>query len=253
VRLPKEVHESYPDPADKFEEFYEKLTNLKLAAFRSATFSPIANIPLKIRVLLQVGLRRVLELADAFSREVEAQSWVPLFVLSRATVETAALLSDVWMRTREVLGSGDHSALSTFDEHAMKLLLGARVEEWGGQGFTAVNVLTLIDRLDKRAVEGLRSFYDALSEHAHPNFLGMYGSYHRVENDGSVFIDTPLAERPNGIVAPLNATAISIALTMLAVQEYESALRAFTLFCEEAIYKAGTWPKDTPYPRKISD
>jgi hypothetical protein len=253
VRLPKEVHERYPDPAGRFEEFYETLTNLKLASFRREEFSPIANIPLKIRVLLQVGLRRVLELADAFTREAEAHSWVPLFVLSRATVEAAALLYDVWMRTREVLRSGDHSALSTFDDHAMKLLLGAKVEEWGGQGFTAVNVLTLIDRLDKKAVDGLRAFYDALSEHAHPNYLGMYGSYHKVEDEESKFIDTPLAERPSGIVAPLNATAISLALTMLAVEGYESALKEFTVFCEEAIYKGGTWPKDTPYPRKISE
>ena len=60
----------------------------------------------------------------------------------------------------------------------------------------AVNILTYIDRFDKRA-EGFRGHYDILSERCHPNALGhnfMFGKLDRSDDpSGSLTNASPSA------------------------------------------------------------
>jgi len=56
---------------------------------RREDISLVAKIPYKVAVILQIGLRRGLDLADSIVRELNAGALIPSFVLSRALLETA--------------------------------------------------------------------------------------------------------------------------------------------------------------------
>ena len=59
-----------------------------------------------------------------------------------------------------------------------KLLMGSKMpgeEELPGP----INILTLVDQLDKRIGGGVRHAYDFMSEFAHPNWSGVRGLFSR--------------------------------------------------------------------------
>ena len=249
MKIPDYAAAQYPDLSTHFEEFYGALVARKRAALRPEDVSPVALIPFKIELLLQVGIRRVLELADGFVREADARSWTPLFVISRAMLETSALVYDVWTKGRDALASGDQRSLEEYDKRLAAALMGAKVEEWGGPGLKSINIVTVIQRVTK-TIPALLPFYEGLSEQAHPNYMGMYGLYHRVapSGDKGYFVDAPMKEDPRAIAGPLSAAACGLGLLLEAANSYDAAVGALCSFCEAAIHQDGTWPAHIPYP-----
>ncbi len=77
---------------DEVEEGYRRVARLRVAQVDPQTFSPVAGIPVKVLVLLQADLRRVLELTEAFVTEINAGLLTPPFVTARAALETSCLL-----------------------------------------------------------------------------------------------------------------------------------------------------------------
>lgn len=47
----------------------------------------------------------------------------------------------------------------------------------------AVNILTYIDRLDRREQAGIRAHYNMLSERCNPNYLGHHGMFSSLNTD----------------------------------------------------------------------
>ena len=60
---------------------------------------------------------------------------------------------------------------------------------------TSVNILTLVDRVEKTA-PGFRSLYDALSEYAHPNWAGTFGAFGTTITETIELELGPVAESP---------------------------------------------------------
>lgn len=98
-------------------------------------------------------------------------------ILLRSSFETLATLIYLNHRMRLVLDGTLN--FHSFDRDTIALVLGSRD---GSTGHTAVNVLKMLDKADKR-YPGLRSRYDNLSESAHPNFEGMVPGYSKVDHD----------------------------------------------------------------------
>ncbi len=225
---------------------------LRKLSILARDISPVAKIPVKTRVLFQVALRRVLELSESFFREANAGSFAPPYVIARALLETASLAFHVWKNTKEIIDTRDKQGLLAFDERTTRALLGARSEKWGyAEKFQAINVLTVIGTLAEVLTPNIRSIYDGLCEHAHPNFAGMMGAYQRVDEERheSIFIDAPTRENREGLALPMSAVAVGLRTIVFILEGYEALLGEFVSLCEEAIYEDGTWPAGVAYPR----
>ena len=105
-------------------------------------------------------------------------------LLTRATLENTAL---IW-RLRDVIRDRANFTTIDIDRILSQLLLGSKQYPEPA----AINILTLIDRLDK-ATGFLRESYDRLSEYAHPNFNGVAGLYSTIDKENYT---TWLGKRP---------------------------------------------------------
>lgn len=254
MRFSGAVRAAYPNKQilDEIEARYQRALTLKIPVVRASEISPVAKTPLKIQVLLQVGLRRALELTESFIRAVNDQLFAPTYVTARALLECVVLLYEIWSRVERVVTDWDRTGLKELDEKSMAALLGSKSDAWVGdpEQFQAVNILTIIDRLTKSLGPSLRKFYDALSEHAHPNYSGMLGAYHRpdLEEQQSVLIDKPAQEKCDSMLLAVNAVSAALEILQRAQDGYQLVLYDFTRLCEEDIYEGGTWPHGLPYP-----
>lgn len=99
-------------------------------------------------------------------------------ILVRAAIETLAVLSYLNDLMYGVIEG--KTAYSDFMEKTKKLALGSKNKS---TPLEAVNVLTLIQKADKR-VPGLLSTFEELSESAHPNHDGLVDGYLTWKDDG---------------------------------------------------------------------
>lgn len=130
-------------------------------------------------------LHRMIALMDGTA--VAWNNWCTLSAIlsARALMETLAVMAVFADRTAEAFAAADLGAL---DALAQQGTFSSRDPEWLKEApeTKAVNVLTYIDRFDKRA-EGFRGHYDILSERCHPNSLGHNFMFSKLDrSDGSV-------------------------------------------------------------------
>lgn len=214
---------------------------------KASDISLVAKVPHKTSVLLQVGLRRALELTEAAVREVNAHALVSSFVTSRALFETACVMFYTWKRVEIVLTSRSSPNVEELDDDVMQLLMGSRDKDWGGP-VQAKNILTIIDHVAKVFKEA-RKHYDGLSEFAHPNYAGMLGMYNRPDNQGqrAIFID-PWKDNLGPLPMLMARVLMSLTIINFVLQNFKVRLPDFIRLCEEEIYRGGTWPPEIPYP-----
>ncbi|NQT84228.1 hypothetical protein HQ563_14465 [bacterium] len=237
---------------DAVEEQLERGKAAQITVSRASEVSPVTKVPLEAQALLQVGLRRNMELTASFVESFNAELFAPLFLTGRAVLETACLLWEFWARTDRIVKEQDKAALDDFEDRITKALLGVKSPACGGdpENYPAPNVLTIIDRLNKREFPRLRWFYDTLSEFAHPNYFGMHAAYGRVDDSAQEirYVDRPFGKDVKLLAMAIDAIAAGLLMTVSAVEKYEKDLLPFTRLCEEAIHDGGTWPSDVPYP-----
>jgi hypothetical protein len=98
-------------------------------------------------------------------------------ILIRSAFESVALLVYLNEQIRAVpRGTISFDAFQTL---SMRLLMGSKN---GSTDHAAVNVLTLLEKCDKK-FEGILAQYHSLSESAHPNFDGVCMSYSRSDKE----------------------------------------------------------------------
>ena len=154
-----------------------------------------SKIAWKLAVHQQGLLHRLIALMDGTSVAWNNRRTLSAILSARALMETMAVMSALAERVADALAAEDFGAL---DALAQQGTFSCRDAEWLSEApeTKAVNILTYIDRFDKRA-EGFRGHYDILSERCHPNALGhnfMFGKLDR--SDGSVrFFDEREPER----------------------------------------------------------
>ena len=118
----------------------------------------------------QIHIRRLVDLADSANKHFNKQRLVPGCILTRALIESVAIQYYAYKKIVEHTNNND-------PEPIHKLLIicvfGSRDKS---SSETAIQVLTAIDHLDKE-FKIFREVYDHLSEYAHPNLKGGFGSY----------------------------------------------------------------------------
>lgn len=228
------------------EESYVEARKQLRPKLEAEDLSPVAKIPFKTSVLLQVGLRRALELTESTVREINAHALVSSFVTSRALFETACVMFYTWKKVEAVLTSPSPPCLEEFDDDVMQLLMGGRDKDWGGP-VQAKNILTIIDHVSN-VFEQARKRYDGLSEFAHPNYVGMSDMYNRPDKQRQrvIFIH-PWKDNLGPLPMLMAGVLESLTIINFALQKFEERLPDFIRLCEEEIYQSGTWPTEIPY------
>jgi hypothetical protein len=131
---------------DEIEERYARCLDLKTPKVRRADGTMMGRIPLKVAVLLRIGLRRVLELTESFARDVNAGRFAPSIESAEALLEAASLLKGLQLRVEKVVKDKDMKVINEFDDQAVKDLGGSK-SDWGhSERYKAMNMLAIIDR-----------------------------------------------------------------------------------------------------------
>ena len=136
----------------------------------AASLTPNSKLPFKVLSLREVVIHRMAALSTSTVHLLDANQPVAAAILTRAAIETTALLHSLRCAITTFIENKD---TRTLDEFLMKGLVGSR---WKDAKVQATSVLTLINRLD-REMPGFREMYDDLCEYAHPNWSGLMGSF----------------------------------------------------------------------------
>jgi hypothetical protein len=136
--------------------------------------SPVAHkwkAPMRCWIIREVVARRSKELiVSAAELEISGQA-LAARIITRSAVETVAVLAYTnYSMDQLALGK---LKFSEFSDRTQALLAGSKNHS---TPYDAVNVLKMIDRLDKD-FGGIRDIYDSLSEFAHPNYDGLVHQY----------------------------------------------------------------------------
>jgi hypothetical protein len=142
----------------------------------AGSFTLKSKLPYKAASFREVLFHRLSDLAEVTYDLFEIGRLLPAFVLSRAVVETTALLFGLYVKTSEFLEKPDEDS---FDEFLMKGMMGSKD---GTTTYSSYNALKAIDRLDK-GFPGLRDMYNTLCEFTHPNWSGVMGAYSDIERE----------------------------------------------------------------------
>ena len=141
--------------------------------------SDISKTALKAYLIHASLLYRYYDLAKNSESLSKEAAVIPALILARAAFETAALLYYTYTKIDTVVKTGD---VSEIDDILMRIMFGEKRQQiTEDANISAVNILTVIDLLDKEmkklGVQGVRALYDDLCEFAHPNFSGALGTY----------------------------------------------------------------------------
>jgi hypothetical protein len=136
---------------------------------------PIAHkwkAPYRCLVVREALLRRMVDLGEAIIALTEGDHALAVRTLTRAALETTALLEYMAQRIDAVV-TRDMSWWE-FEPLTMRLLMGSR----NGGNFEAVNILTAL-RAANRRYGALELIHTKLSESVHPNYDGVVYGYSR--------------------------------------------------------------------------
>lgn len=248
----RELHQD--DDTGKIEATIAQLERWLVPEMDGRTFSPISKLPAKLFDLLQVGLRRTIELSDASIREMNRENIIASYVLVRAIFETTCLLLDASRLGEKAVQKNNTKMLDDVDKFLMDVLVGFKSKEWGfSEEYIARNVLTIIQRLSKELEIDLMWFYEGLSERAHPNYLGMLGTYQTAPPPGDFMVKfhSPAGEQLKlHMNMAIGGLAIATEMMRMALQKFDQIATQFAVLCERGIYEGGTWPQGVEYPVK---
>lgn len=152
---------------------------------------------------------RIRDLSEKAVPLFESNQLIPAFLVTRALLETVALLYDLH---KKILSAIDRQEITQLDEWLKRVSLGRKNVE---TTITPPNILNALDSMDTEYA-GVREMYDQLSEFCHPNFAGVLASYSRLNDTGNMLLLGPHDEPP----MPLGSTPYLIALK-LAVHYYD--------------------------------
>jgi len=142
------------------------------------------------RSLAQCCLRRNRELGVSFVDSFNRGLTVPLFVSARAILETACVAHDLARRIERLIERPTESQTRALADHLMSATFGCKTGVLIGDPelHRMPNVLTLIDKVSEGSLAPLRTWYDGLSEFAHPNFMGMHHLFETYSEDETVVV-----------------------------------------------------------------
>jgi hypothetical protein len=169
------------DPAEDWEKVEKYNAGLdQLIARRKSEVAVVgpfveSKTAWKCAVLQQALLYRLTMLASGCSNEWNAGNVLASILCGRAIIETLCLASFIADEIERFCGVND---IEGIEKLANEHLFATRDAEMiaGRTGFQAKNILTFIDKFDKK-MPNVREAYDFLSEFCHPNASGLLMTY----------------------------------------------------------------------------
>jgi hypothetical protein len=158
----------------KSKKLVHKLKSHSPKSVDASSLSPKSKLPFKAMSIRDLLYHRFAELTDVAVRLYESNKVVSASILTRASLETFALLYYLYKKMQDVV---ETNVVGEIDDILMKILFGCKD---GSLPIESVNILTAIDHFDKQFGPNkklLRHFYDMLSESSHPNWFGTGGAY----------------------------------------------------------------------------
>jgi len=158
--------------------FSERLSSSLPDRIQIAALTLKSKLPFKAVSIRELLIHRMAALASAAVDLFTEKRAIPGVIVTRAIVETAAVMLVFHERLGRFLNDKDKD-ISAFDEFLMRCLLGTRNNP---DMPTSTNILTLVDRVEQK-IPGFRSVYDSLCECAHPNWAGTFGAFGQIDKE----------------------------------------------------------------------
>src|SRR5271169_4889020 len=131
--------------------------------------SPVSSLPSKTADVLQLGTRRTIDLAESAIREINLEQVNGSCLLVRAVLETCCLMLYLSEQIRQTVQEPSKADFDRLNEFAANMLMGSGPKAkafYFKEGFVVTNILTIIEKLDKKLETPFMGFYEGLSEHA---------------------------------------------------------------------------------------
>jgi hypothetical protein len=194
--------------------------------------------PIRALILREACLHRIAEIVraayDAFARD----DLVVAIILSRSIIETVALFWDFIAKLKAALASRNIEEIRSFLSGCLVGVKSPKLKEFKSPSqpdliVTPVNILTLIDKLDKD-VTHFRLNYDSMSEFSHPNAAGTVDAYVVLDWDAGV---ARLGSNRTKLVPELALPQLVGTLTAFIIQYNHAAelLEKFVPLCESLL------------------
>ena len=174
--------------ADEIRQFNAALDRLQARRLTEISVSgPFLKSMLawKIATYQQPVLYRVVMLASGCAANWNARNLLCAYLAARAIIETVAVFWMFEVDLRELIEKEDVGGIDalitnrTFSTRDVEL-----VEAYPDT--KAINILTLIDKLEKQGLPGVRQHYDFLSERCHPNSFGQQHFFSSLDRETRV-------------------------------------------------------------------
>lgn len=148
------------------------------ATFLTANGTSVTvKVPLKILAVVGSLAWRAHDFGTLACDLFEHQRVIPGAVITRALMETTALLYSVWKKTNQAVMD---MKLEMLDDFLVRCLSGNRLRKGDPE---APSVITAIHALDKESgCDKYKDLYESLCEFCHPNALGSFYAYCRFDD-----------------------------------------------------------------------
>jgi hypothetical protein len=186
------------------------------------TISTKAKIPFKALCIREVLVYRVSELADSALACYQRDQLVATATLTRALLESVALLYWLFNELKTAVADGDTSKI---DEFLGRALVGTRNE---ATPLLAHNVMKAIDVVTKD-IDHYRKVYEELCEIAHPNWGGGLGAYAKLNRE-KVWYELGTSQLPKPLI--LGPLVTSLELFIEFYDRMIPHLEEFAALCE---------------------
>ena len=237
----------HTDHLDGIERAHDRLFALRRDRIDFPTVIPglndarrVPKHPANVLVFMQTAIRRGLELAGSMIRDANACAYTPVWVSSRSLFELGSLVFDVSDQVSDLVADWDMTRYLEFETSFVKMMLGFKSATWHPGleknehlGLAPQNMLTIIQRIEKRHIPGFCGLYELLSEVAHPNYMGMMEQYHSLDQDATTaeFHDRPAERDITLIETPLENGECALVMLGDGIESYESNLTNYALLC----------------------
>ncbi len=203
----------------------EQLKGYCTSSFPALEKKPGAKLVRLVAVWKNILAYRLVDIADASLGLFESGRLVPGCILARSALETVA---GVHMLNRRISGVREVEQFEGFMDFLMQAAFGSRNES---SDFKALNVLTMLDHLNKKY--GTEDQYDHLSEYTHPNLKGGLMAYSDI--DRKTF-SVELGINPGGL--PLFSFGLGDLdlILMIGIDEYKAIEKDIRDF-EEMVWR----------------
>jgi hypothetical protein len=192
------------------------------------SFTLKSKNPFKAMVLREALIHRLSSLADGVVSEFDAGRWVSASILVRAIVESTAVLYSLELQVSNALKALKDDALTQFLRDTM---VSSRSDPKLPK---AINVLTLIDKVDKQ-FNGFRSGYDDLCEYAHPNWCGVLGSFSELNRE-TITVSFSTFAHPSATTANISAFMGALTVAQYVYNKCEESISLLSEAFDRGIF-----------------